>query len=85
MIAPQFLRFYGGYTRESMMSEFAITFFSFVNSMYRLEASEKIDLIEGIAIGNAEPKDRSTAISALQKSAMGLHGIVKEVRNIKKK
>lgn len=84
MIVPQFLRFYGGYTLESVMSEFAVTFFSLVNSMYRLEATEKIDLIEGIAIGNAEPKDRSNAISALQKSAKGLHGIVKEVRNIKK-
>lgn len=83
MIVPEFLRFYSGYTAGKVLDEMAKTFFSLVNSMYRLQAQEQISFIEGVVVGNAEPKQRSSAISALQKSAKGLHGIVQEVRSVK--
>lgn len=66
------------------MSEYARTFFALTNSMYRLRASEKIDLIENVAIGNADTKDRNNAIDALLKKAKGLHGILQEVKTVKR-
>ena len=85
MIVPQFLRFYGGYTADSLLSEYAVRFFSLVNSMYRLESSEKIDNVHAITIANAEPKDRESALKALEKSSKGLHGIIEEVKTVKRK
>lgn len=43
MILPMFLRFYQGYTVSSVLDEFAITFFSLVNSMGQLVASENLN------------------------------------------
>lgn len=83
MIVPEFLRFYGGYTAESLLNEYAIRFFSLVNSMQRLRAIERADSIGEIAIGMAEPKQRESALASLDKSARGLHGILQEVRVIK--
>lgn len=83
MIVPQFLRFYGGYKASDVMDEYAVTFFSLVNSMYRLQPDEMITAINSVAVGMADPKDRSNILTSLEKSAQGLHGILKEVRNVK--
>lgn len=84
MIVPEFIRFYQGYTVSSVLAEFATTFFSLVNSMYRLQADETINRINETAIGMAETKDRSNAIEKLQKQAKGIHGIVEEVKTVER-
>lgn len=84
MIVPEFVRFYGGYTVRSTMQEMAITFFSLVNSMYRIQSSEMIDDITSTSIGMADPKERTSALEKLEKSSAGIHGIVQEVRQVKK-
>ena len=80
MIVPQFLRFYQGYTAESVLSEYAIRFFALLNSMFRLEAEEKIStavLVSAGVNGNDE------VIENLKKQSRGLHGILNEVKTAK--
>jgi len=84
MVIPQFLRFYTGYTAQTLMSEYAQTFFSLVNAMFRIKALEQLDLIHANTIQNMEKKDAEKSISELRNNARGLHGIIQEVRNIKK-
>lgn len=80
MVVPQFLRFYNGYTLASVLSEFAVAFFSLVNSMYRIRAQETLDGINQVAVGfSGHPE----TVSRLQKAADGIHGIVQEARVIK--
>jgi hypothetical protein len=80
MIIPQFLRFYQGYTGETVMREYAVRFFSLVNAMYRIQAEESLKLIESIATAINGGDD---VIAGLRKQARGIHGIVQEVRTIK--
>lgn len=80
MILPQFLRFYNGYTVKSVMAEYAVTFFSLVNDMYRLKADEILDGITSVSVGMSGDQ---SAVEKLQKSSKGLKGIVQEVRTVK--
>lgn len=81
MIVPQFLRFYGGYTASSVFEEWAVTFFSLVNSMYRLESKEMLEAITTTSV--AINGDQNGVVKELDKGSRGIHGIVQEVRNIK--
>lgn len=83
MIVPQFLRFYQGYTAQSVLEESAKTFFALVNAMFRLKALEQIDGITVVAIGNAEPVNRNEAMTELEKASKGIHGRVEEVRLVR--
>lgn len=83
MIVPQFLRFYSGYTAQTVLDEYAITFFSLVNAMFRLQATEYLNLVQVNAIPHMKESDARPAIEELKKNAKGLHGIIQEVRNIK--
>ena len=85
MIVPQFLRFYTGYTSQSLMDEFAVTFFSLVNSMFRLKAEEMIDEINAVTVGMADNSERQEVLSKLSKSTRGKHGILQEVRIVRNK
>jgi 3-deoxy-D-arabino-heptulosonate 7-phosphate (DAHP) synthase len=85
MIVPQFLRFYSGYTIDSTMNEYAVTFFSLVNAMYRIQASEMLDQVHVNAIPNMEKQPADNALAELRKGARGIHGILEEVRIIKGK
>lgn len=82
MMIPEFIRFYS-YTVSQALDEYAVTFFSLINSMYRLQAQEQLSSIMTVSAGMAGGKEASGTISALEKQAKGLHGIVQEVRNIK--
>lgn len=82
MMVPEFIRFYG-YTAADAMSEFAKTFFSLVNYMYRLKATELLDTMTVTSAAFAGGKDASSVVSELNKQSQGIQGIVKEVRNIK--
>lgn len=77
MTIPEFLRFYNGYTAQSLMQEYLQTFYALVNDMFRLRAMEVIDL----AIANNPNQE---ALAGLQKQAKGISGIVKEVKIAKK-
>lgn len=85
MMVPQFIRFYPGYTRQSVLGEYAVTFFALVNAMYRLKAEEMMDSIVTTTAGMAESKDRANVLDQLRKAAKGLHGILQEVRNVRGK
>lgn len=81
MIIPQFIRFYG-YSLADTLNEYAVAFFSLVNSMYRMKAQENIDGALRVAIGTSGKAGQS-ALKQLEKEAEGLHGIIKEVRHVK--
>lgn len=85
MIIPQFLRFYGGYTNQSLLNEYAVTFFSLINDLFRIQAVETIDGILEVSAGMASGSDRQEVLAKLNKQAEGLKGIIKEVRTIKGK
>lgn len=73
------MRFYG-YTLADTMNEYARSFFSLVNSMYRLQAEEQIRNIEVEAVANGS----NEAFEGIKKKSKGLHGIIQEVRIVKK-
>lgn len=81
MMIPEFIRFYS-YTTKQALGEFAVTFFSLINAMYRLQAKESLNDIMAVSVGNAG-KDGDSAVAELNKQAKGLHGIIQEVRIVK--
>lgn len=81
MIVPQFIRFYG-YTNNQTMNEFAVTFFSLVNSMFRLKADEKLERITILRVSMSE--DISSTIKELEKSSKGLSGILEEAETVQR-
>lgn len=81
MIVPQFMRFYH-YSLADTLDEFAVAFFSLVNSMYRIRARENLDGALQVSLGMSGKEGRET-LNKLEKESQGLHGILKEVRNVK--
>lgn len=81
MMIPEFIRFYG-YTAQEALSEYAVTFFSLVNSMYRLQAREMLRDITTTSTAMSG-KESSSTINELKKQERGLHGIVQEVRTVR--
>lgn len=81
MIVPEFMRFYG-YTVAKALDEFAIAFFSLVNSMYRIQAKETLSNILSVSAGMSG-KEGKEIVRKLEKQSKGLQGIIQEVRNIK--
>lgn len=70
------MRFYG-YTLQETLAEYAKSFYSLVNTMYRLKAEET--LVDMTAYNGD-----NTTVEQLQKQRKGLHGLLKEVRIAKR-
>lgn len=83
MMLPEFMRFYK-YTASQTLDEFAVTFFALLNSMHRLQAREAIQTIAYNSAAFSGGKEASSIMDNLKKQEKGLHGIVQEVRSIKK-
>lgn len=79
MMVPEFMRFYG-YSAEQTLGENAVTFFSLCNSMYRLMARESLNRYA--VMRGAFADDSGSIVSELQKQEKGIHGILKEIKNI---
>jgi hypothetical protein len=76
MLIPQFIRFYG-YTLGDAMNEYAVTFFSLCNDMFRIRAGETIDMASAM---NANEE----IMEYLREQEKGIAGIVAEVKTAKK-
>ena len=76
MMIPEFIRFYG-YTLNDVLNEYAKTFLSLCNDMYRLQATEIIHMATAVNINDAIVDD-------LKKQQRGIAGIASEVRIAKK-
>jgi len=81
MMIPEFMRFYS-YTLTQALDEYAVAFFSLINSMYLLMAREQIRDIVSVSTGMAG-KDGQSTVDELKKQERGLHGVVEEVRTVK--
>lgn len=81
MMIPEFMRFYR-YSLTDTLNEYAVSFFSLINSMYRLQAREQIRAIISVSAGMAG-KDGQSTVDELKKQEKGLHGVVQEVRTVK--
>jgi len=79
---PQFIRFYG-YTAQQALDEYAVRFFSLVNYMRRLEATELLNELSILSSAFAGGKEARPLVEQLKKQAKGVQGIVQEVRNVK--
>jgi len=82
MMVPEFMRFYN-YTTTQALDELAKTFFSLVNSMYRLQAKESLEAIVNTSTAMSGGGEADKVISELKKQEKGVSGIVDEVRIIK--
>lgn len=80
---PQFLRFYS-YTAGQALNEYAITFFTLVNSMHRLTADEALGRITESSVAFSGGSEGAKIVDEYKKQSKGISGIVEEVRNIKK-
>jgi len=76
MMIPEFIRFYG-YTLQDVLNEYAVTFFSLSNDMYRIQASEMIQTATAINVNDEIMTD-------LRKQQRGIAGIVEEVKTAKR-
>lgn len=81
MMIPQYRRFYGG-SIQDILSEYATTFFSMVNAMYRIQADEALMNITTVSAGMSGKN--GDLVHQLQKQSKGAHGILQEVKNIKR-
>ena len=79
MVMPEFMRFYS-YTASEALYEYAQTFFSLLNSMYRLQAKESM---RDITNASAAFSGEKSVIKELEKQERGKHGLVQEVRVVK--
>lgn len=80
MVVPQFLRFYSGYTNSKAMGEYAKTFFSLVNSMFRLQAEESLTRIVD---ASAAVNGGEGVIDKYKQASQGISGMVREAKIIK--
>lgn len=80
MMVPEFIRFYS-YSASQVLDEYAVRFFSLVNSMYQLKASESLESVMQVSTGMNGNKEY---LSALQKQQKGIAGIVEEVRVVER-
>lgn len=83
MSVPKFMRFYS-YTKSETLNEWAVSFFSLLNSMYRIQADEAINNIVQISAGMSGKEGGSSVVAEYQKQSAGIHGIVEEVRTVLK-
>lgn len=81
MVVPYFLHFYPGYTMRGVLDEYAVTFFSLVNALHRIKASQTLDIAYAVSVGISG--DQSAA-DKLRKAGDGLHGMIQEVRVVKR-
>ena len=81
MIVPQFIRFYS-YTLNETMNEFAVSFFSLVNSMYRVQASERLDGILEVATVMAGKESRDV-ITKLEEQSEGANKYIEQAKTLK--
>lgn len=75
MHIAEFIRFYN-YTIEQALNEYAKTFYSLLNDMYRIQATETLNMVYA---NNATEE----LINKLQKQEAGISGIVKEVKIVR--
>lgn len=81
MLIPQFLRFYNGYTLESVMQMHAQTFFSLANDMTRIRASETLDLIISTSAGiNGD----QSIVDLVRRKIDGNTKLLEEVRTLRR-
>ena len=83
MMFAEFLSFYG-YTADQALSEYAKRFFGLANSMLRIQGSQNLTNLYISASGNAGGNEAEKLASQFKKQAKGNHGILQEVRIIKK-
>lgn len=77
---PEFMRFYD-YKAKDVLDEYAVRFFSLLNAMYRIQASDR--LYDIATVGAGMGGESKALIADLEKQAGGSHAIVQEVRRIK--
>ncbi len=82
MIIPEFIRFYG-YTATEVLDELATRFFTLVNAMYRLQATESLLHINTTSVAMAGGQEAQSTISALEKQEKGLDGVLSEVNTLR--
>lgn len=88
MTVPQFLRFYQGYTINSVMDEFAVTFFTLVNAMNRIKAEESLVDIQNNLIPNMKENDAKSTVEQIKKASEGMDKYIEQakiIRNVRKK
>ena len=76
---PEAMRFYSQSLDEILLMK-AVSFFSLMNMMYRLQAEESMRQVANVNAGFSGGKDY---MNDLQKQSKGIHGIVEEVRTVK--
>lgn len=76
MIVADFMRFYN-YSLTDTLNEYAVSFYSLVNTMYRQRATEALTLMSAF---NATQE----LVDGYNKQQKGLHGIVQEIRVARK-
>lgn len=81
MIVPQFIRFYG-YSLTEVMNEFAVSFFSLVNSMYRIQATERLEGILEVATGMSGKESRDV-ITKLEEQSEGANKYIEQAKTLK--
>lgn len=79
MLVPEFMQFYS-YTASQVLDEYARTFLSLVNAMYRLKAKESLSSIANTATAT---HGGDGYVNELKKQERGIHGILEEVKVIK--
>jgi hypothetical protein len=83
MMFADFIHFYG-YTADKALSEYAKRFFSLANSMYRIKGLDNINNLVIASNATSGGSNAEKLMTEFKKQAKGNHGILEEVRIIKK-
>jgi len=83
MMFTEFIHYYG-YTADEALNEYAKRFFGLVNSMFRLKGNERLTSLYIASAGANGGSDAEKLATEFRKQSRGNHGVLQEVRNIKK-
>lgn len=79
----EFVHYYPGYTVESALREYAVTFYALLGAMYRIKAMDRIDDTYGRIASRAGGAGLDDYLKEQRRQAGGGHAILEEVLTIK--
>jgi len=77
----EFLHYYPGYTVQTVLKEYAVTFYALLSAMYRLKAVESIDNAQGHAAALSGGSGFDEYVKYKSDQAGGGHKLLEEVKN----
>lgn len=83
IMVAEFLHYYPGYTVQTALHEYAVTFYALLSAMYRLKAVSSIDNTQSHAAALSGGSGLEGYLKIKSDQAGGGHKLLEEVKNVR--